>query len=464
MAVASLDETTAAKVLRQVEFYFSDSNLPRDKFLKQKVEESEDGLVSLGLICSFARMRTHLGLGEVKEEAVPEDKVLAVAETLRKSNVLKVSEDGKMIGRSTELAKPEEVKEQLDSRTVAVSPLPYDVNLEDVEAFFNQHGKVNSVRLPRLIGDKRQFCGTALIEFSEEEDANKALSTSMVFAGAELEVKTKKDFDDERLQKWEEFEKTRPSKDASNGSYPKGLIVAFKLKSIPSEGSTEENGQEVNKGAEACKVDEASGSEGNIVEDDEMNTSESVPENEGMSAEDIEKGNGRKVDEDHTETDKKADGDAQEGDAKVTEGSPVENVKKNTVSTDNENVIFREDLMKIFQKFGTVKFIDFRMGEESGYIRFEDSDAAVKARAEAVLTDEGGFIVKKHIATLEPLTGDAEKEYWSLLRGNQDKYRENKGNNKRGRGKGNRGGRQFDGKRNRQGDSHNGRANKAQKV
>lgn len=55
-------------------------------------------MVSLGLICSFARMRTHLGLGEVKEEAVPEEKVLAVAETLRKSNVLKVSEDGEFFG------------------------------------------------------------------------------------------------------------------------------------------------------------------------------------------------------------------------------------------------------------------------------------------------------------------------------------------------------------------------------
>lgn len=45
------------------------------------------------------------------------------------------------------------------------------------------------------------------------------------------------------------------------------------------------------------------------------------------------------------------------------------------------------------------------MGEESGYIRFEDPDAAIKARAAAVLTDEGGFIVKNHIATLEPLSG-----------------------------------------------------------
>lgn len=50
---------------------------------------------------------------------------------------------------------------------------------------------MNSVRLPRLIGDKRHFCGTALIEFSEEEDSNKVLSASMVFSGAELEMKPK---------------------------------------------------------------------------------------------------------------------------------------------------------------------------------------------------------------------------------------------------------------------------------
>ena len=51
-------------------------------------------MVSLALICSFARMRKHLELGEVKGDDVPEETVLAVAETLRKSDFLKVSADG----------------------------------------------------------------------------------------------------------------------------------------------------------------------------------------------------------------------------------------------------------------------------------------------------------------------------------------------------------------------------------
>ena len=51
--------------------------------------------------------------------------------------------------------------------------------------------QVNSVRLPRHVADKRVFCGTALIEFSTEEDAVKILQQSLTYAGVELELKPK---------------------------------------------------------------------------------------------------------------------------------------------------------------------------------------------------------------------------------------------------------------------------------
>ncbi|KAL9253486.1 La protein 1-like protein [Drosera capensis] len=45
----SLDEEISKKVIRQVEFYFSDSNLPRDNFLRKTIGESEDGCMACRL-------------------------------------------------------------------------------------------------------------------------------------------------------------------------------------------------------------------------------------------------------------------------------------------------------------------------------------------------------------------------------------------------------------------------------
>ncbi|KAK8550468.1 hypothetical protein V6N13_118985 [Hibiscus sabdariffa] len=421
MATPSLSEDTAKAVLRQVEFYFSDSNIPRDHFLRKKISENDDGMVCLALICSFSKMRNHLNLRDVKAEDVPEATLKAVAETLRTSSSLKVSEDGKKVGRATALLEPDELIEQLDSRTIAASPFEFNVKMEDVQAFFGQYSKVNSVRLPRHVANKKLFCGTALIEFSAEEDAQKILEQSLVFAGAELELKPKKDFDAIR-EEAEEFGDNHPVR-GSNGyshsnaedNYPKGLLVAFSLKKISAVDSAEPNGSD-----ELAKVVGTEKSEEKATTND--------------------KDNEEKTDDKHA---------ADETGTKTPIPKDENTERKSTATAfkDDFNVVIREDLKEAFKKFGIVKYVDFKIGEDKGYIRFDTPEAAQKARAAAVLAKEEGLVVKNFIATLEPVTGDAEREYWSLLRGGQEKFCGNKRFQGRG-GKNYRGGKRGRGREN----------------
>lgn len=442
-AAAPLDDAKAKNVIRQVEFYFSDSNLPRDGFLRRTVEESEDGLVSLALICSFSRMRSHLGLeGDAKPETVPEETVLAVADILRRSTALRVSEDGKKVGRSKELSKPDEVIEQVDSRTVAASPLPYNVKLEEVESFFDQCGKVNSVRLPRHVSDKRHFCGTALVEFSEEDEAKGVFEKNLIFAGADLEIRPKKEFDTEREAKKEAYEKSHPNKSSHGEGYPKGLILAFKLKKTADDGETGKSGGGKVDDTDLTKNNGASdATEKSSVENDEK-----ITENKGNVSEE--------------------QADAVEELKGLSAGETLQSVPKVDKSPSNkdQDIISREDLKEEFTKFGTVRYVDFSIGEDSGFIRFEDPAAADKARAFAAIADEGGLTMKGHIVILEPVSGQAEKDYWSAIRGVQEKYKDSRNN--RGRDwKNNRGGKQFGGgKRGRHFDSRDRASNKAQKV
>ncbi|KAM0930083.1 hypothetical protein ACQ4PT_001157 [Festuca glaucescens] len=275
---------------------------------------------------------------------------------------------------ANELLKPDEIVEQIDSRSIAVSPLPYNVKMEDVQSFFAQHGKVNSVMLPRHVLDKRLFCGTAVVEFSEEEEANSVLEKKLNFAGADLDVKHKKEFDTEREAKQEAFEKSKQegyeksttNNDGRNEGYPKGLILAFKLSKILAD-----------------KVDTAK------KEEDSSSAKEWAIDHEEKVFENA----------DHEE----------KSDDVVADTQPPN--KDGTSPSENDNqTITREDLQEYFAKFGTVRYVDISKRRDSGHIRFKGSKVEEKACALAALQHEGGLILKGHLVTLESLPVSSHKE------------------------------------------------------
>ncbi|XP_078735171.1 la-related protein 7 isoform X3 [Lampetra fluviatilis] len=148
-----------SEIRRQIEFWFGDTNLHKDKFLRQVVDASTDGFVPLSVLMSFNRMKT-----------LSTD-INIIRRAVSTSTQLEVSSDGLKIRRSSPLGpKPEDE----DERTVYVERLPHGVTHEWLSRVFSPCGRVLYVSLPRFrsSGDAKGF---AFIEFSTSEEACRAV-------------------------------------------------------------------------------------------------------------------------------------------------------------------------------------------------------------------------------------------------------------------------------------------------
>ncbi|VEN56690.1 unnamed protein product, partial [Callosobruchus maculatus] len=97
------------KIIRQLEYYFGDINLPRDKFLQEKIKEDE-GWVTIETLLTFKR------LASLSSDA----NVIADAAAKSEDKIVLVSEDKKKIRRNPEKPVPEydtERKKQVMEKT-----------------------------------------------------------------------------------------------------------------------------------------------------------------------------------------------------------------------------------------------------------------------------------------------------------------------------------------------------------
>ena len=186
-----LDDDAKSKVKAQIEFYFSDSNLPRDKFLRETVEADPEGFVDIGLLVTFSRMRALLAPfgGSHNEETVA-----AVTELLQTSDSLTVSDDKKRIRRTSELRSREEVDAEVEQRSVYASPFPMTATIDELTDFFSKHASVRSVRLRRHISSK-DFKGSIFVELADAAACRALIEgEKLTHEGAELTIMMKKDY------------------------------------------------------------------------------------------------------------------------------------------------------------------------------------------------------------------------------------------------------------------------------
>ncbi|XP_063619680.1 la-related protein 7 isoform X1 [Cydia splendana] len=143
------------KILKQMEFYFSDANLTKDRFLGELIKT--DPYVPIEVFLKFNKIR-----------AMTQD-VIDIAKAMKFSTILELSEDRQKIRRKT----PVEPYDA-ESRTVYVESIPVTANRDWLEKVFSDYGHIAYISLPKFKNSQR-IKGYAFIEFDKTEDAHNCI-------------------------------------------------------------------------------------------------------------------------------------------------------------------------------------------------------------------------------------------------------------------------------------------------
>lgn len=146
------------KIIKQIEYYFGDINLSKDKFLQEETQK-ESGWVPLETMIKFNRLK----------QLSTDDQVIIDALKKSTSELLEIDEENKKIRRSRPL--PENLSEfetNIKQNTVYVKGFAPEMTLDELYAFFEQHGKVLQIFMRRLPATK-QFKGSVFVTFETSE-------------------------------------------------------------------------------------------------------------------------------------------------------------------------------------------------------------------------------------------------------------------------------------------------------
>jgi len=195
------------KIIRQIEYYFGDFNLPRDKFLSEETKAA-DGWVSMETMLKFKR------LVELSNDASE----IVVALKKSKACLMEVSEDDAKIRRNPEIPLPEntvESKAALEARTVYVKGFDLEsTSLDELLDFFNEtNTNVVSIQMRNYsVGkgkDKEwKFKGSVFITFKTSEAAAEFVNNKeWKYQNKEMIMKFQKNYLEDKAREYEEKKK-----------------------------------------------------------------------------------------------------------------------------------------------------------------------------------------------------------------------------------------------------------------
>ncbi|XP_046556002.1 lupus La protein-like isoform X2 [Haliotis rubra] len=174
------------KIINQIEYYFGDINLPRDRFLQDQITQ-DDGWVTLETMLKFNRLK----------KLSDDHGVICAALKKSASGLMEVAEDNTKIRRSLDKPMPDNTKErreEVSARCVYAKGFPEDRTLDELQEFFNKQGEVESISM-RRIPKTKDFKGSVFVVFANKEDAEKFVKAeSLKYGETELIRSFKEDY------------------------------------------------------------------------------------------------------------------------------------------------------------------------------------------------------------------------------------------------------------------------------
>lgn len=151
------------KITKQIEYYFSDVNAIKDKFLRGEFAK-DDGWVKLSTLLTFVRL---------KQLTTDEDRIVKAMRDFD-SEVVEFDATKKAVRRKKPIPDADEFKKQLDLRTIHISGFPVTYNFDELHQFCGQHGAVESISMRRHFKTKF-FKGCIHAVYKNESDVKKIL-------------------------------------------------------------------------------------------------------------------------------------------------------------------------------------------------------------------------------------------------------------------------------------------------
>jgi lupus La protein len=195
------DSELKTKIAKQVEYYFSDVNLCKDRFMQEQLKKN-DNCVKLSMLLTFARLAKLTKAEDVLIDALKDVE----------SDLIEVDVANKVIRRKKPIPDKEEYEKELSLRTVHISGFPDSLSFDDLHKYCSKYGEIESLSMRQHFKTK-QFKGCIHVVFKDAADAKAVLEgDQLMFKDRELRRESMAEYHKRKEEMRQKREEKRRSK------------------------------------------------------------------------------------------------------------------------------------------------------------------------------------------------------------------------------------------------------------